>query len=743
MKKWLKITLITIGSILLLLLLVLLLASPIAKSYVNNHGKELIGREIHVDGLRVNLLTGHVHIQNLTVYEDDATTSFFSFDTLDVAVKLGKLLRHEVYVKHITLANPKVRVIQNGDRFNFSSIIDHFASDEEKPEDTTASDWKLGFYNIRLSGGEVYYADKKMNSKWDLKNLNVKVPGVYFDGSENTDAGIELQLADGGVLRTDASLNMDDNSFSVNLDLKRFAISNVRAYLTDVILVSRMDGKLDAKVKVKGNLSDIMKMNISGNVALRNVDIRDLKNEPVLAVGKLAVNVNRINLNDNVFDIKSVAIDHLVSHYDQYKNGSNFDRLFPGTQASQPAEEEEETQTAQSVSKPLRLKVGSFNLTDAEFTYNDHTLPDLFSFPVTKINVTSENLSMSGENNAKIRAQLPHGGMAFINWKGNIDDWKKNQRLSLNIRSLHLKDVSPYAVAYLGHPFTEGTFSFTSENIIRNSQLDGKNKIDLYKPEVGKKRKDVDPEVKIPLKAALYVLKDKDGKVQFDVPVAGNIDSPEFSYMKIVWKTLGNLLVKVATSPYRLVANAFGGNGDIEFIEFNPLQFDFTSEQYNTLSHIADVINYDTNVIVTLEPQINISEAAKEQSYFNLKKEFYLAQHPDKAAAPHLEMIDFSNIESITHKDAEFVAYLIEKGYITDKSPREKAVRAVAEEHYPLAQSEEQQRRLAEMRNRFMRNYFVERMGVPESQIVIGNLIDNAKKDGYSLKSQLKGTETE
>ena len=45
MKKWLKITLIVVGSILLLLLLALLLVSPIAKSYVNKHGKDLIGRE--------------------------------------------------------------------------------------------------------------------------------------------------------------------------------------------------------------------------------------------------------------------------------------------------------------------------------------------------------------------------------------------------------------------------------------------------------------------------------------------------------------------------------------------------------------------------------------------------------------------------------------------------------------------------------------------------------------------------
>ena len=193
MKKWLKITLIIVASILLLLVIVLSVAPHIAKGYVNRHGKELIGREIRVEKLRLNALSGRVRIYDLTVFEDDGTTAFFSFDTLDVSVKLRKLLANELYVRHITLAEPRVRVIQDGDRFNFSSIIDHFASDDdETDDDTTSSNWRFGFYKIRLSEGEIYYADPKLGGEWDLKNLNIKVPGVYFDGSENTDAGLAL-----------------------------------------------------------------------------------------------------------------------------------------------------------------------------------------------------------------------------------------------------------------------------------------------------------------------------------------------------------------------------------------------------------------------------------------------------------------------------------------------------------------------------------------------------------------------
>jgi len=751
MKKWLKITLILLSMLVGLLLLVSFLAPPVAKSYVNHHGKELIGRTIEVHKIRLNVLAGRVRIYDLKVYEEDDTIAFFTLDTLDVAVKLYKLLGHDLHVKHITLAEPNVRIVQEGSRFNFSSIIDHFATDEEEPDqDTTPSDWTLGFYNIRLSHGAVRYQDISRDGEWDLRNLNLKVPGVYFDGSQNTDAGLALQLADGGVLRTDASLNMDDNRFSVKLDLSRFAVSNARSYLTDFMKVGRTDGLLDAHINVKGTLDDILAMDIGGTLALSQVDIRDAQQEVVLQLGNLAMAVNRINIASNIFDIKSVTLDGLVSRFALYENGSNFSQLFASEEHSEAEEITEEnekqsendepdsTSAAASEQKPFVLKVGHLAVNGGKFTFSDHTLAMPFSFPVEDIKLNADNISTSGENQARFFARLPKGGMAMLNWKGKIADWKEYQKLSLTIKNLHLQDLSPYSLAFLGHPFTNGTFSFTSENTIRNSMLNGNNKLDLFNPEVGAKDKSVKPQVNVPLRAALYVLKDKDNKVEFEVPVKGNIDSPEFSYMKIVWKTLGNLLVKVATSPIRMVSQNLGHGDGLEYIAFNPQQIDFTSEQYDALGRLVEVAEYDSSIVIILEPQLDLRSAAQAQSLFNLKKDYYLAANPDKADAGHLELIDYSNIEAISLKDGGFLAYLMEQGYTDSRTVSERKVRQVAEERYPLEQSCEEVRQNVERRNFFLNKYFVDQMQVTATQLRILPLVEDAKDCGYVISSELK-----
>ncbi len=610
MNKTLRIILIIILSIAALFVLVSLLASPIAKTYVNNHGEDLIGRKINVDKLRVNACMGRVKIYDFAVYEDDGTTPFLTFDTLDVSVKLRKLLAKELCVRHLILTDLDVLVLQNGDKFNFTSIIDHFKSDE--PKDTTPSNWDLGFYNIRLSHWRINYNDQQKGSEWKLRNINIAIPGVYFSGKERTEAGVTLALAEGGSLSTVIRYTMETNDFDIDLKLDKFSIANAKAYLTDVMNVGTLEGAINADLHAKGNLSQITQMTVNGNVNLNGTDLRDLDDTPILQCSKIDVDVNNILIAENKFDITSITIDNLSSRFDRYAASSNFSRLFDvkkdeTKQEEAPSDTETDTSAAKE-SKPLNLIIRQFRLNNSDFTFYDHTLPALYTFPVTKIRAEADSITLSGNNALKLFATLPHGGLAIVNWKGTLDDMKRSQQLRLIIKNLQLKDLSPYSVAYLAQPFTNGVFSFTSHNTIKHSELKGDNHIDIYKPEVGDRQRDVDSALNIPLRAALYVLKDKNDKIQLDIPVKGNIDNPEFNYMKLVWKTLGNLLVKVATSPARGIANALGISGsELEFLPFDATQRGFTSEQYYVMDQLAQIAEYDSNVVIMMEQQISAS----------------------------------------------------------------------------------------------------------------------------------------
>jgi hypothetical protein len=257
-------------------------------------------------------------------------------------------------------------------------------------------------------------------------------------------------------------------------------------------------------------------------------------------------------------------------------------------------------------------------------------LPDDFHFPVTGLSISADDLTTAGGNNAQMRATLPGGGHLMVRWKGDIVNVKSYQDLFLTIKGLDMRQLSPWAVAYTGYPIEDGIFGLTTRLNITNSELDNNNKIDIFKAKVGDRRKDVDREVKIPLKAALYILKDKDDKILIDMPVSGNVDNPEFNYMKVVWKTLGNLLVKVATSPARALGSALGISDDeLEFMAVEPDQHGLTSEQYHILSDLSTIAMSDPKVTITLTQQMPASDdeaAGKRAEWLNEQVRRYIAE---------------------------------------------------------------------------------------------------------------------
>ena len=381
-----------------------------------------------------------------------------------------------------------------------------------------------------------------------------------------------------------------------------------------------------------------MKSSIGGTVAVNGVDLTGSKG-PVASFDALTVKVNNINLDDNSFDIGEVRLNGLKATYEQWKEYSNISLLMPKKESQgvtlQSGIEEDDDKSAEEAKgktgKPMQLHVGSLRVEDASITYNDHTLPDEFHFPVTGLSVSADDLTTAGGNNAQVRATLPGGGHLMVRWKGDIVNWKNYQDLFLTIKGLDMRQISPWAVAYTGYPVEDGTFGLTTRLAVNNSELDNQNKIDIYKAKVGDRRKDVSAEVKIPLKAALYILKDKDDKILIEMPVKGNIDNPEFNYMKVVWKTLGNLLVKVATSPARALGSALGINSDeLEFMVVAPDQHGLTSEQYHILSDLSAIAQSDPRITITLTlhmPATDDAEAAaKRNEWLNEQVARYVAE---------------------------------------------------------------------------------------------------------------------
>lgn len=759
--KIIKPLIITITLLTTLLIIITLITPPIAKNYIKKHSKELIGRQINLQGLYLNIFTGYARLSGFELLEQNDKDKFITFDTLAVDVSLFRLLANEVKINQIHLVNPDISLLQNGSSFNFddllaSSPIDSATTTSQTmapasvatppaatiPKDTaTTEGMAIALYNIQITGGHIQYKDLLRNSLWDMENFGLQIPGVYFNG-KNTDVGIALNFNDGGHLQTAIQYNMEAGNYLLDIDLSNFSIAPIRPYLVDFLNINTLNGILNTHLNIEGNANHITELSVRGEISLHQLSLTDLQNKPVLSTDSIRIEMENINPEKSIYHFNTVIIDGIKSGFKLEQNGNTFSQLLkPTGNATTQADIPESAPETSAPEISPDFKVNVFRINNSLFTFQDHTLPTPFNFHLENINVSADQLTLDQKNKAKISCSLNNGGTIVLNYEGKPDDFS-NTDLLLSIKNMDLKTFTPYSLQYFGYPLKQGILSFNSVNHINNNLLDGRNGLNIAKCEVDNKQKNPKPEYNIPLKTALYLIKDKNDQIKMDLPVQGNINSPEFSYRKIIFKTLTNLLVKVAVSPVSFLANNLGLSPDkLQELPFGAAQYDFTPEQVTLINQLAAMIKAKPEMTLVMEQFINKQQSQTELATFYVKRNYYLHLHLEKTQES-LQPIDYSKIMEIRDKDIHFLNYIAEQVSDAYKTAYlEEQILSLAD----TSQINSLTDHLIDKRNSTLKNYLLHQ-GIPEKCFRITTpdaaLLANYKgKNRYTVNLIFEGDE--
>lgn len=729
MKKALKITGIVIAALLILVIAALKFAPGIVRGYIVDHSEELIGRKVAIERISLDPFSFTLSIDSLAVFEKDGETPFVSFEKFRVNVDPFDMFTGTASVSEIYLKGLYARVLQHEDRFNFTDIIEFVSKGDTATvdsaaivADTASADsagmvnaaeiaeglpFNISVKNIVFEKGNIIYQDTKVGSKIHLQDFSLNIPAVYLSNKQ-TDVGLSLKFADGGDLNVKVEANAATNDFNLDVTLKDFALACGKPYLNDFINYKDFAGTLSVAVNVAGNLNDILSSNIKGTVSLDNVVLTETSGR-TLGVNHVGVGIGKANINENNYVVDSVVVDGAFAHVDLYKNGkTNFDVLLKkgsadevdsaqlaadqqlvigdttatDSLASAQAEQKAEEPAPAEKSKPLKAKINKLLLQNTKVSATDHSITRPFNYTVSGITVLGSNINFDTPCSINVKASFPDGGSLNVKYKGAFSNIGTMDAY-ISVKNLALKHFSNYSHHYTGYPLSAGTLAFASENKIKNFELDSKNTIDIYNIDVADKDPNSNPEFTVPMKVGLYILKDKDDKIQFDIPVHGNLKDPQFSVGKIIWKTVMNLLVKVALSPLKIVGNlASTGAGAIgldlgknDEILIDATAKTFTSEQYAKASKMTEALSKDKNLKLVFTQLYNVRKTTEAYRTVKLKTEYYKKTHGKEK----LTELDERAIAEMSDSDEGFVAYAKENGDKLDVKALRKELSTLAE----------------------------------------------------------------
>ncbi|MCZ8219969.1 MAG: DUF748 domain-containing protein [Acidovorax sp.] len=182
-------------------------------------------------------------------------------------------------------------------------------------------------------------------------------------------------------------------------------------------------------------------------------------------------------------------------------------------------------------------------------------------------------------------------GSASLEITGKLNPLAQPLALDITgkVRDLELPPLTPYAVKYAGHGIERGKLSVdVSYKVLPSGQLTASNRLVLNQLTFGEPVEGAPNS--LPVKLAVALLADRNGVIDLDLPISGSLNDPQFRVGPVIFKIIINLIGKALTSPFSLLASAFGGGEEMNHVPFAPGSAALTPEAQQSLDKVAKAL---------------------------------------------------------------------------------------------------------------------------------------------------------
>ena len=292
------------GLFLGLLLLAALVVPPVVKSQVEAQASRALRRDVRVGDIAFNPLTLSLRVGPLTVTEAGGR-EVAGFDELLVNVSLASLFKWAVVLDAISLQGPRLSLIRETDgRYDIADLLDEWLQPRDEPERGPP---RFSLNNIRISGGRLALDDRLKGQRHEIAGLTLGLP---FVSSLPYQAEIFVEPAFAAEINgSRIELKGRSKPFSathvseLDLDLDRFDLAPLQAYLPPGLPVRLAAGQLDSELKVVFSESSeqVFSLAVTGALHLSRLALEDVAGRPLLGWERLDLDLERFDpLNQEV-----------------------------------------------------------------------------------------------------------------------------------------------------------------------------------------------------------------------------------------------------------------------------------------------------------------------------------------------------------------------------------------------------------------------------------------------------------
>ena len=436
----------------------------------------------------------------------------------------------------------------------------------------STNEWTGTVRSVTVTNCALHLVDQAMPrpAKLDLSDITLQAKNVSNLPGTNLEADLSLRWNTNATLHLAATAGFQPTTADLKLDLDRLDLTTLDAYLASKLnlFILGSEVNLHGTVRLRPQVNALPVVSFAGDASLEHFHTVDgVLGEDLVKWDALRFNGLAANLNPPSIAIREIVVDNayarIIVETNHTLNLANV--LQPVSSEVTGTNGPKITVAAPPTASttPMQISIGTVLITNTALKFSDRSLEPNVNLALQSVNGNVSGLSTEELQHAIVSLDAKVGGAGPVLITGIINplNGAQTNQLKISVQDMDLTPASSYAGKFAGYGIAEGKLNLNLEYQLVGKKLAAKNVITLDRFTFGDKVNS--PEAThLPVRLAVAILKDRDGKIVLDVPMEGSLDDPKFRIGKVVTRAIVNILEKVATSPFSLLGAVFGGGGE-------------------------------------------------------------------------------------------------------------------------------------------------------------------------------------
>ncbi|WP_199738594.1 DUF748 domain-containing protein [Pseudomonas amygdali] len=460
---------------------------------------------------------------------------------------------------------------------------------------TQSTPWQVLLRDVQLRNYMVHLADRVPQEPvaLDVGPLNLDIQN--FDSLNKSPFTLKLDTGLGkqGNLTAAGDVNLNPLSAQLNVTTRDIDLRLAQAYISPFIRLEMRSGMLGSDLAVNLKSTEPLAFSVTGKAQVNQLHTLDtLKQRDFLKWQQLQLEGLDYQHGTGL-SIAKVNMDQPYARFmiNEDRTTNVDDLLIPQPDdktASQP--KTARTQPKAKADNPLAIYVGEVNIMDGSANFADMTLTPNFATAVQQLNGRIGTIDNRKATPAPVDIQGKVDRYAPVTIKGSLNPFDPMASLDIttSFKRVELTNLTPYSGKFAGFRIRKGRLNLDLHYLITKGQLKAQNKVLVEQLQLGE-RVDSPDALDLPIRLAVALLKDTQGRISLELPIEGDLNNPQFSVMPIVWQTLRNLVLRAAQAPFKMLGGlvAGGSSEDLGSVSFAPGSSDLSAEAQSALDKLS------------------------------------------------------------------------------------------------------------------------------------------------------------